>query len=137
MEKRIEDKIKDIEEFLNQLNDIVPNSLEEYEKNIEKKAACERFFEKIIEAVIDLTFLLIKIKKLRIPEDESDSFNILLDNKIIDDKIVGKLKDAKGMRNIIIHQYGIIDDRLVYHSISEELEKDIGEFIKCIQKNQK
>ena len=38
------------------------------------------------------------------------------------------------MRNIIAHEYGKIDDELVFHSITEELEKDILDLIKEIEK---
>ena len=132
--KRIKDKIKDVEEFLGQLKEIVPGSFEKYRKSIEKKAACERFAEKIAEAVTDLAFLVIKLKKLKIPEDDADAFNILSDNKIIDNNLSKRLKNAKGMRNIIAHQYGKIDDRIVFDSIKEELEKDVVEFIGCLNK---
>lgn len=132
--KRIKDKIKEINEFLEQLKGIVPSSFDEYKKNIEKKAACERYVEKIIEAVTDLAFLIIKKKNLRIPEDDIDAFNILLDNKIIENELATRLKNAKGMRNIIAHQYGKIDDEIVYNSITEELEKDITSFINQTRK---
>lgn len=132
--KRIKDKIKEINEFLEQLKGIVPSSFDEYRKNIEKKAACERYVEKIIEAVTDLAFLIIKKKNLRIPEDDIDAFNILLDNKIIENELATRLKNAKGMRNIIAHQYGKIDDEIVYNSITEELEKDITSFINQTRK---
>jgi len=38
------------------------------------------------------------------------------------------------MRNFIAHQYGKINDRLVYDSIKKELEKDVIEFIKEVEK---
>ena len=38
------------------------------------------------------------------------------------------------MRNIIAHQYGEIDDELVFKAISQELEKDVNEFIDLIEK---
>ncbi|MFH1510503.1 MAG: DUF86 domain-containing protein [Candidatus Woesearchaeota archaeon] len=131
---RIKDKIKQIEGFLEELQEIVPEKFEEYAGSLEKKAACERYVEKIVEALTDLAFLTIKYKKLRIPEDDIDAFNILLDNKIIDKDLYGKLRDAKGMRNIIAHQYGKIDDSVVFEAITEELEKDSREFIKQIRK---
>ncbi len=131
--RRIKDKINEINKFLEQLRDIVPSSLNEYKANIEKKAACERYIEKIVGAVTDLAFLIIKLKKLKIPEDDADAFNILSDNKIIDNKLSKKLKDAKGMRNIISHQYGNIDDEIVFESITKELEKDVREFIENIK----
>lgn len=131
---RIEDKINEINQFLEELESLVPSSLEEYKSSIEKKAACERYVEKIVEAVTDLAFLVVKDKKLRIPEDDIDAFNILLENKIIDNDLASKLKNAKGMRNIISHQYGKVDDEIVFEAITEELDKDVREFIGCTEK---
>ena len=131
---RTKDKINEINVFLEELNSIVPSSLEEYKSSLEKKAACERYVEKIVEAVTDLAFLIIKDKKLRIPEDDIDAFNILFENNIIDNELAAKLKNAKEMKNIISHQYGKIDDEIVFDAISEELEKDIRKFIGVIEK---
>jgi uncharacterized protein YutE (UPF0331/DUF86 family) len=131
---RVTDKINEINGFLEELKTIMPSSLEEYKSSIEKKAACERYVEKIVEAVTDLAFLIIKTKKLRIPEDDIDAFNILLENNIIDSNLASKLKDAKGMRNIISHQYGNIDDEIVFESIGEELERDAREFVSVVQR---
>lgn len=131
--KRINDKIKEIEKFLEQLKSITPPNLEEYKASIEKKAACERYVEKIVEAVTDLAFLKIKQKKLEIPEDDFDSFSILSDKGIIDKNLANKLKDAKGMRNIIAHQYNKVNDKLVYNSITGELENDVASFISKIK----
>lgn len=130
--KRINDKIKEIENFLEELNKIMPSSFEEYKK-IEKKAACERYVEKIMEAVTDLAFLAIKSKGLEMPEDDADSFNILMKNSIITERLSERMKQAKGMRNIIAHQYGRIDDRVIYDAIKNELEKDSKEFIKKVK----
>ncbi len=130
---RITDKINELNGFLEELNSIVPSNLEEYKSSIEKKAACERYVEKIVEAVTDLAFLVIKNKKLRIPEDDIDAFNILLEGKIINSDLATRLKNAKGMRNIISHQYGKIDDKIVFDAITEELDKDVKNFIERIQ----
>lgn len=131
---RVIDKIQEINEFLDHLKKITPSSLEEYELNITIKAACERLFEKIIEATVDLVFLIIKEKELRIPEDDKAAFDILYKNNIIPKELCERLKDAKGMRNIIAHQYGIINDEMVYNSITEELENDVKEFIRVINR---
>ena len=60
---RIKDKIKEIEEYLEELKSILPIDFKEYSKDYKTKAACERYFEKIIEAVVDLSFLIIKEKR--------------------------------------------------------------------------
>ena len=129
---RIRDKIEEIETYLEEFETIVPETFEEYESNIIKKAACERYAEKIIEAIVDLAFLVVKEKNFRKPENDKQTFDIFYENKIIDIGLCNKLKDAKGMRNIISHQYGKINDELVFNSLTEELIPDTKEFIEQI-----
>ncbi len=129
---RITDKIEEIEGYLQELSEIMPSSMEEYQE-FKTKAACERYFEKIIEAVVDLAFLVIKDKSLKIPEDDKGAFDILSEKEIISKKIAEKLKEAKGMRNLLAHKYGSVDDEIVFESVTEELEKDVKEFIKQIK----
>ena len=134
MNPRITDKIDEIEEYIIELQEFVPTDFKEYVQNIKTKAACERYFEKIIEAAVDLAFLIIKAKEFKIPEEDKESFEVLLSENIISEKLTERLKDAKGMRNIIAHQYGAVDDEIVFHSITEELIRDIKEFIKELKK---
>ncbi|MFH1181997.1 MAG: DUF86 domain-containing protein [Candidatus Woesearchaeota archaeon] len=130
---RIDDKISEITVFLSELEEIAPSSLEAYKLSIEKRAACERYVEKIVEGLTDLAFFAIKEKKLRVPQDDADAFNILSENKVISSDLAARLKNAKGMRNIISHQYGRIDDEIVYEAVTGELAKDAEKFIEAIK----
>lgn len=129
---RINDKIQEIEVFLVSLEEILPNSFEEYLDNFEKKLACERCFEKIVMAIVDLGFLTIKEFQLKFPEEDEQTFETLAKGNIIDFKLAEKLSDAKGMRNILAHEYGKVDDELVFESITEQIIPDTEEFIKSI-----
>lgn len=82
---------------------------------------------------MDLAYLIIKKERLNIPE-ENKLFEILFENKIISKEIFSKLKNAKGMRNVIAHRYGEIDDEIVFESLKEELIEDIEKFIEEIDK---
>jgi len=131
---RIEDKIEEIELYLNELADIVPDSFQAYSSNFKDRAACERYFEKIILAVTDLAFLIIKEKNFKTPEEDKESFDILNKEKVISEDLANKLKEARGMRNIISHQYGNVDDEVVFESLTSELEKDVLQFLENIKK---
>ena len=131
---RIKDKIDEMEKYVNELSEIIPFDFEQYKSEFKTKAACERYFEKIIESVIDLAFLVIKEHKLKIPEEDKQAFDILNEENIISDSLKEKLKDAKGMRNILAHEYGKIDDEMVFESLKEQLIPDIEEFINQIKK---
>jgi uncharacterized protein YutE (UPF0331/DUF86 family) len=109
MEERIKEKICCIEEYLKSLIEILPESLEEYKRSILIKNATERYFEKIVEAVTDLSHLVVK-------------------------ELMKKLIEAKDMRNVLAHQYKTIEDEKVFESSKEELPKDIQEFISDINK---
>lgn len=134
---RIADKIDEIERYLNELADIVPDKFEKYRTDNLVKAGCERYFEKIVEAVTDVAFMIIAKNKLKIPEDDIDAFRILSEHKIIKEELYKKLKQAKGMKNMISHQYGKIDDRIVFEAITEKLDKDAREFIRSVEKKVK
>ena len=130
---RINEKIDEIEKYLEEFKEIIPDKFEDYKSKI-IKAACERYVEKIVEATVDLAFLIIRLKKLKLPEDDIDAFQILKNNKIINQDLFEKLKNAKGMRNIIAHQYGKIDDSIIFESISNELSKDVNRFVDEVKK---
>lgn len=135
IKKRIEEKIDEIERFILELYDNIPQDInfENYKKDIKTKAIFERYSEKIIEAIEDLAFLIVNYKKLKYPEYEKEVFDILKDDNIISENLCKKLKEAKGMRNVIAHQYGKIDDGIVFYSVMEELNRDTDEFIKDIK----
>jgi uncharacterized protein YutE (UPF0331/DUF86 family) len=57
---RIQDKIVEIEKYLKELQEFVPKKFKDYAYDYKTRAACERYFEKITEALIDLALLFIK-----------------------------------------------------------------------------
>ena len=78
--------------------------------------------------------MIIKDKGFKVPEEDKEAFDILAQEEVISNLLAIKLKDAKGMRNIIAHEYGKIDDKIVFKSIIEDLEKDVQDFIRSITK---
>ncbi|MEK6855047.1 MAG: DUF86 domain-containing protein [Nanoarchaeota archaeon] len=131
---RIKDKIKDLEKATEELESFLPSDFKEY-KNNKTKAACERYFEKIVEGMIDLAFIFIKEKKLKKAEEDKAAFDILSNEKIISEELAEKLKSAKGMRNVIAHeyQYGKINDEQVFEAVSKEIIQDSKEFLSKIK----
>lgn len=134
---RINDKIDEIESFLQELSEIIPSHFEQYQSEFQTRAACERYFEKIIEAVVDLAFFVIKERKFKIPEEDKQAFDILAQEKTISNNLAERLSDAKGMRNILAHEYGKVNDEIVFEAIKNELIDDAQEFIKQIKKSLK
>src|SRR3989344_6549273 len=96
-----------------------------------------RDMRRIIEAFVDLAFLVIKDNDFDSPESDTNAFDILSNNKIISNELACKFQQAKGMRNILAHEYGKVDDSIVFHSIDEELVKDVRDFIAAVENSRK
>lgn len=134
LKKRTEKKIEEVEIYLGELYSFMPETLEDYKRNFIKRAACERGCEKIAEALVDLAILLIRFKEINYNDEDEKAFGVLLKNNLIDEKLYGKLRNLKGMRDHIAHRYGEIDDEIVFSSVKNELERDTIEFLTICKK---
>lgn len=101
MNERIKDKVREIEKYLDELHQIVPESLDEYRSDFKAKAACERYAERIIGAIIDLALLIINDEGLPLLETDLQAFDILSQNKMLSSELAARFQDAKRMRNSI------------------------------------
>lgn len=59
---------------------------------------------------------------LDIPESEEDIIENLTDKGILDKETTEKLRKMKGFRNIMVHRYGRIDDRIAYSILRTNLK---------------
>ena len=75
----------------------------DYRKDLTIKAACERYFEKIVEACTDIAFLVARHNNLELPEDEDYStlngYLVARLDKI--PKVNDRLQIEKGMFRVI------------------------------------
>jgi len=141
--ERILSKINELDQCLKELEEIRPDSLDEYKRSLLKRRACERVIQVAIETVIDICNLIISGLKLGLPSDDESTFKKLKDEKIISEKIEKILINMKGFRNRLVHKYEDIDDETVFELISERLSdfeifrKEILEFLNKLEKKMK
>lgn len=133
MQIRINDKIKELTRYLEEYSSLKPHSAKEFKGSLENKAVGERYFEKIVECATDLAFLVINQNKLQEPTDDLSTFEILLAAGAVSKKTCEMLKQAKSMRNLIVHNYGEVKGEIVFNALDEELPRDIGNFISEIE----
>lgn len=119
--ERILAKVDELDGYLNELNGIAPRSFKEYQ-NVEKKRACERLLQVSIEAVIDICHLLVLGLRLGLPAEEDDLFRKLTEARILSEEMGEKLREMKGFRNILVHEYARVNDRLVYKAVRSKTQ---------------
>jgi uncharacterized protein YutE (UPF0331/DUF86 family) len=109
--------------YLKELQGILPASFGEYKK-IEKRRACERLPQVSIECIIDICGLMVTGLRLGLPAEEDDLFEKLEKAGVITSPRKQSLKKMKGFRNILVHEYGGVDDMIVY----EVLQNNLNDF---------
>ena len=67
--ERILAKIDELQGYLKELRNIVPENYNEYLSSIEKRRACERLLQISVECVIDICSLLVSGLRLGLPAE--------------------------------------------------------------------
>lgn len=133
--ERIYAKLDEMEQYLKELCDIIPESLDDYRASSERKRATERLLQITIEAVMDTCALLVKELKLGLPSVEED-FLEKLKGTVVDPSLVENLKRMKGFRNILVHGYANIEDENIFEILKnrlgdfDEFKKEVIQFLK-------
>ena len=118
--ERILAKLDELEGYLGELRSIAPDRFEEY-RRIEKKRACERLLQLLVETSIDTCALLVAGLRLGLPGDEDDLFEKLAQQAVISQPLSNTLKRMKGLRNLLVHDYWRINDEIVFDTVRQRL----------------
>jgi uncharacterized protein YutE (UPF0331/DUF86 family) len=113
-------KLDELEGYLAELRSVVPATYQEY-RTIEKRRSCERLLQLSIETAVDVCSLLVAGLRLGLPGEENDLFEKLADRGVISRPTADLLRRMKGMRNILVHEYGRVDDELIFETVTHRL----------------
>ena len=87
--------------------------------------------QRACEASIDLAMHIVSEKKLGIPQNSRDAFEVLNSNGFIDDVVMKNLKAMVGFRNIAVHNYQAVNLKIVKKIVEKHL-KDLKDFTDII-----
>ena len=121
--ERVLSRVADLDGYLGEIRSIMPADFPQFSA-VEKKRACERLLQISIECVIDLCQLLVSGLSLGLPAEEDDLFEKLARAGIVSDDLRQTLRRMKGFRNVLVHEYGDVDDERVF----DYLRNRLGDF---------
>ena len=134
---RVLAKLDEVGGYLDELHSVTPRDLEEYAR-IEKKRSCERLLQLAVEATIDACAVLVSGLRLGLPGEENDLFEKLARRGVISEGMTETLRRMKGIRNLLVHEYGRIDDELVFETVRDRLadfgtfRREVLDFLRCL-----
>jgi uncharacterized protein YutE (UPF0331/DUF86 family) len=127
-ETLIRTKIKEIEESLRLVEENLPDTFEEFSRLGLVKDGIYKRVEFCIENVFDICAIINTDLELGVPRDDEDILDNLVKNKILSEEMKEKLKSMRGFRNIVVHRYGAVDDKIAFEIMLENLP-DFYQFI--------
>ncbi len=120
-------RISKLDEYIEFLYEMCKYPKEEYLFDPMIYGSTERFLHLSIECAIDIANHIISDMGYRKPSSNKEIFEILFENKIIDNNLKENLSNMAGFRNILVHDYINLDREIVYDILNNNL-KDIEDF---------
>lgn len=127
------DKISRIENHLKRVRNKREISFERFLEDIDVQDIMLFNLQIAIQDCIDIASHIISDEGLGVAGSTSEIFYILQKNNYIDAKLTEKIISAVGFRNIVAHEYGNLDLKMVYEIAHKDID-DIELFIKTILK---
>ncbi len=129
----VKNKLKKIEQYVEEFKNIKEISFEEFQKNVVIKRFIERNLELAVQQMIDICKHIVSRLNLREPTSYADCFEILKEKEIVSEENLDRYKNMAKFRNLLIHIYDTVSDKIVFKVFKEHLS-DFKEFIKEIER---
>lgn len=129
------DRISEIKLKLKQIMKTKEISLESYLKDDMLKDATKFRLLSLIDGMISLCNHIVSRSEISPPSTYSECFSRLSELGIISENLVEKIVNMIRFRNILVHQYWIIDEEKIYeiaqidHAFVEEFLERINQFL--------
>ena len=131
--ERIIDKMDDLEKCLRELDEYLPEGVDAYLRSGMRRRACERAFQLAGENLLDICNMIISDEGLGMPRDSRDTVRKLASHHVISESLALRLEELIGFRNLLVHQYGRVDDSRAHKQLYSE-SGDFYEFLEEIER---
>jgi len=125
-------KIRKIALLLKYIDDLSKHKTISFENYLKNHYEIERLLELLVETASDLTMHILTIKDDSVPTNYRSSFLRLGEIKLIPKKLSENLAKFAGMRNILVHGYEKVDDKIIHNSIKQAIV-DFSKFVEEIK----
>lgn len=126
--KRYKEKLDFLQERINDLEEWT----ESFPEEKKEKLGVYKAGQELIETITDLAAMAVKDEN-HLPKDDESNINSLEKLKIINKELNKQLKEANGLRNILIHRYNTFDEKRAVSSLHDLLPA-FKQFLDSIEK---
>ncbi len=125
-------KLGVITENLIRLEPIARLTLQEYLRDLFRRKGTERLLQELVEAAIDINTHLLAQQGRPVPDDAFSGFLALGEAGVLTKELAEVLAPAAGLRNRLVHEYDVVDDRLVLEAV-RAAQKDMPRYVAAVE----
>jgi len=125
----LREKFLSNKKYWSKLEDIISKTSDELDKDLDLQLVSERIFEILSQIVLVICTHIIAHLKESPPQTYADCMKKLGDLGIISPQTAEKATSLVKMRNIVVHQYGKINYKLLFEGL-HELHQNFPQFQK-------
>lgn len=127
---RVAARLERLRDLLDRLERVRAGGEDAYLEDPDIRAMSERRLELAVQMCIDLGTQLVMETSARAPENYADVFRSMAEAKLLPTDLADRLSEAAKQRNLLVHLYMEIDDKLVFASL-ESLDdlRQFGEIV--------
>lgn len=133
IDPRIPQKIKEIEENIEMIKENLPAEIEDFLALGLVKDGIYKRLEHSLQDLIDIFSIIYSSLNLGLPSSIDDIFTGLAQKKVFSKEILDLAQEMKGLRNILVHKYGRVDDARIFSILQERLD-DFNGVINSVEK---
>lgn len=121
--ERILHKIGKIQEYVTFIRSIKDECLERFSADPLYRGALLHYLYLMADTCISLAEMVMKHKKLRIPQSYQEAFDVLGENGVLDPQFAFEFAKIAGFRNFLAHDYEKIDAKVICESVLAKLDE--------------
>lgn len=116
--ERVHERLGLLERLVERLELIASRGLQAYLADEDQRLVAERQLQLALQICIDLGAQVVSELSVPTPSDNAGVFRRLADGGVLEPDLAGRMAVGARQRNLLVHAYLELDDRLVFASLS-------------------
>ena len=112
-------RLQRLEQAIAKLERIHKRGWKAFSSDTDLQDIADRNLQVAIQCCVDIANHLIAARGFRFPNSSADAFRVLTEEMHLSANLAERLAETTGLRNIIVHEYLVIDRKIEFEALSE------------------
>ena len=124
-------KASKVETCLKRIRKKTPEVLEQFLDDLDRQEIILFNLQMAIQNCIDIAAHIVSDQEMGVAGSTNEMFYMLQDNEYLDLNLTEKMVAAVGFRNLVVHEYEVVDLKRVYQFIQKDIF-DLENYLKTL-----